>query len=243
MPIPTGNNLDTYLRQAITLGDAIMPLMPLLVEVESTEGWPEKGVFSVGKEIFGYDNTLAGDATHFWVTHRGLDGTLHEDHAVGDRVELRHISRHTQESNNLRVSGLISIDNTDRIVMRIPGHLRVVEVEVEVVTPAVGAAECQIVAVPVAAGSPVTPGSPLVSPLVSPFSPAVSPGEDPNLLGPSYYMDLNEAGRYSWDVDVPMGDPVAYLDAAVYIQWLHGSPAPVGGSIRVFIHTIAQELP
>lgn len=234
LPLPTNNNLQTYLKTPITLGDAIMPLMPLLVEVDSTEGWATKGIFSVGQEIFTYDNTVAGDATHFWVTRRGFDGTLHEDHAVGDRVELRHISRHSDERNNVWISSAFVVDDVVRAVMAIPPYLRITSVRVDVLEASVGAAQMQLFI-----GAPDISPSPGLSP-ASPVSPTHSPAR---VLGPPEYVELDDVGRWEWQTDIPVGDADGFEPVEICVQWLHGSPAPVGGVVRVELHTVAQEVP
>lgn len=132
MVLPAVNNLNGILVSNIGLGDMASPVSPLMVQVDSTVGWPERGTFSVDEEVFFYDQSLGGTSTHFAVTYRSFDFTALQEHASGSTIQQRILAQHHQESLNQRKTRILPTTAHGETVLIIPGSLTLVEVELVV---------------------------------------------------------------------------------------------------------------
>lgn len=132
MALPANNNLNGSLVSNIGLGDVASPSAPLLVQVDSTIGWPDKGVFSINDEIFYYDQDLGGNATNFAVIYRSFDFSALQAHASGTPLQQRIIAQHQEESLNQRQAKILPGTGHNQTVLRIPGSLVITEAELVV---------------------------------------------------------------------------------------------------------------
>lgn len=129
MALPANNNLNGVLVSNIGLGDIASPSSPLLIQVDSTIGWPDRGVFSINEEIFYYDQDQGGNAVNFAVLYRAYDFSALQSHSSGTPFQQRIIAQHQEESLNQRQTKVVPGTGNGQTVMRIPGSLIVTEVE------------------------------------------------------------------------------------------------------------------
>lgn len=89
--LPASNNTKT------TLVTGIAPNQFSVINVASTNGFPEEGVISVDNEVIYYRSKTAGS---FKNITRGYDGTTAFQHVSGAAVELRWIAAHHNRLKN-----------------------------------------------------------------------------------------------------------------------------------------------
>ena len=168
MALPANNNLNGILVSSIALGDLASPSSPLLVQVDSTTGWPDRGVFSVNEEIFYYDQDQGGNAVNFAVLYRAYDFSALQIHASGQPIQQRIIAQHHEESLNQRQAKVLPGTGNEQTVMRIPGSLIITEVELVV-------EECfdEDVEIQIAVATDIGALSPSDNPPTSPCDPNV----------------------------------------------------------------------
>lgn len=162
MALPSVNNLNGILVSNISLGDLASPTAPLMVSVDTTVGWPEKGIFSTNDEIFYYDQSLGGTATSFAVIYRSFDYSALQSHTSGTIIQQRIIAQHHEETLNLRRTEIVPGTGDGQTILRVPGCLIVAGVEIVVL-------QCFDPGIQVMITAETDSG------IVSPVSPASSP--------------------------------------------------------------------
>lgn len=235
MALPSVNNLNGILVSNIGLGDLASPTDPLMVSVNTTIGWPEKGIFSVNNEIFYYDQSLGGTSTSFAIIYRSFDYSALQSHTSGTLIQQRIIAQHHEETLNLRRAQIVPGVDDGQTILRVPGCLIIDGVEIVVLQCFDPDIKVMITAeTDSGVVSPVSPTSPITSPIMSPS--CLNPETPITTLIDYDESELDMIAR--WDKATQHSYGNWQSEHQIIVYWLGGIPSV--GKADVIIHTSAR---